>query len=873
MNLEKTYSPESVEEKWYTYWEEQKFFRSVPDERESFTIVIPPPNVTGVLHMGHMLNNTIQDVLIRRARMRGYNACWVPGTDHASIATEAKVVNMLAEKGIKKEDIGREEFLKHAYEWTDKYGGIIFKQLRKLGASCDWDRERFTLEPKLSEYVIKTFVDLHNKGLIYQGLRMTNWDPAAQTALSDEEVYYKEVNSKLYHIRYQIEGTEDEWITIATTRPETILGDTAICVHPEDERYKDMKGKKAIVPLINRAIPIIYDEYVEMEFGTGALKVTPAHDLNDYELGKKHNLENIDILNADATMSPAAQLYVGEDRFKVRKKIAKDLEASGNLVEAEDYSNKVGYSERTHVVIEPRQTKQWFLKMKGLADPALKNVLDDTIQFFPPHYKNLYRHWMENIRDWCISRQLWWGQQIPAYYLPNGEYVVAETAEEALKLAQEKSANPALTLADLRQDEDVVDTWFSSWLWPISVFNGFDDQSELDYYYPTNVLVTGWDIIFFWVARMVMAGYEFKGERPFHSVYFTGMVRDKQGRKMSKSLGNSPDPLGLIEQFGADGVRMGLLFSSPAGGDLLFEDKLCEQGRNFNNKIWNALRLMKGFEITEGKNEDNEPAIQWFENKLSQVIEETDKMYETYRLSEIIKTLYSFVWNDFCSAYLEMTKPDFGSPIDQYTYDKTIEFFEALMKLLHPFMPFITEEVYHLMKERADKDSIMMSDYPKAADYDQLAIDKGEFAKSIITKVRDIRNQAGLKQRDMMKLYFQSETPAYYDSFKNIIQKKAFLECFDHTTEDKPNTVSFIINQDNFFIDTGAEIDVAKEAEKLRKEIEYTLGFIKSVNKKLGNERFVNNAPEAVVNSERKKLADAEEKLAIFQDNLSKLEV
>ncbi len=871
MEIAKTYSPQEVEDKWYAYWLEKEVFKSTPDEREAYTIVIPPPNVTGVLHMGHMLNNTIQDLLIRRARMRGYNACWVPGTDHASIATEAKVVNMLAEQGIKKEDLSREEFMKHAFAWKDKYGGIILQQLKKLGASCDWDRTRFTLEPKLSKAVIKVFVELHKKGLIYKGHRMTNWDPAAKTAIMDEEVYHEERNARLYHIRYKIEGTEDEYVTIATTRPETIMGDTAICLHPEDERYSALKGKKAIIPLIDRPIGFIYDEYVDMEFGTGALKVTPAHDPNDYVLGKKHNLELIDILNEDGTLNEKAQLCIGEDRAIARKKVAKMLEEAGHLVKVEDISHKVGFSERTKVVIEPRLTSQWFVKMKSLAEPALKQVLDEDIRFFPKNYENLYKHWMEGIHDWCISRQLWWGQQIPVWYINDDEYVVAENEEEALGLAREKTNNPDLQLSDIKQDEDVVDTWFSSWLWPISVFDGFDDDTELNYYYPTNVLVTGWDIIFFWVARMVMAGIEFKGEKPFSDVYFTGMVRDKKGRKMSKSLGNSPDPLQLISDFGADAVRVGLLFASPAGGDLLFDDKLCEQGRNFSNKIWNALRLIKGWEVKAGGNESNVPAMDWFENKLYKVIAETDNQYETYRISELLKNLYSFIWNDFCSVYLEMIKPDFGEPIDQFTYEKTVWFFGELMKLMHPLMPFITEEIYQQLEKRPEGDCIALATYPMTAPYDDQALNNGEMAKELISKIRDIRNKQGLKQREPLEVFFNKSNANSHGEFRDIIMRKAFLKSFEVTEQNVENSVNFMIEKDSFYVITGQTVDVASELTRLKEEEEYLTGFAASVRKKLSNERFVNNAPEAVVGKEKKKLADAESKLETIQSTIAKL--
>ncbi len=869
MELAKNYSAQDVEGKWYDYWMEHKLFRSVPDDREPYTIVIPPPNVTGVLHMGHMLNNTLQDVLIRRARMNGYNACWVPGTDHASIATEAKVVKMLKEKGINKWDITRDEFLKYAFEWKDEYGGKILNQLRKVGASCDWERTRFTMEPKLSKAVIQSFVKLYDKGLIYRGYRITNWDPEAKTVVSDEEVYHKEINSKLYHIRYQVEGS-DEWVTIATTRPETIMGDTAVCFNPEDDRYKHLAGKKVIVPLINRAIPTITDDYVDVEFGTGALKVTPAHDANDYAIGQRHNLETIDILNEDGTLAEAAQIFVGEDRFKARKLVAAELEEKGHIVKIEEFTNNVGYSERTNSAIEPRLTRQWFVKMKDLGAPALENVMNDNITFFPEKYKNTYRHWLENIRDWCISRQLWWGQRIPVWYLDEETFFVAEDVDAALTLAKEKTGRD-IKASDLKQDEDVVDTWFSSWLWPISVFEGFESEEEVGYYYPTNVLVTGWDIIFFWVARMIMAGYEFRGELPFKDVYFTGMVRDKQGRKMSKSLGNSPDALELLEKFGADGVRVGLLLCSPAGGDLLYDDKLCEQGRNFSNKIWNALRLVKGWEVTEGKNEDNTAAIEWMENKFNQVAQQVEKSYETYRISEVLNTLYKFVYDDFFGTYLEMVKPEYQKPIDQYSFDKTIDLFEKVMQIFHPIIPFITEEVYHSLRERKAGESIMYTNYAKDQKVDDGIVLEGEIAKDILNKVRLVRNKNSLKQRDPIQLYVKTAKPDNYKRFMNTIKRKAFLSSFEYTDTDIENAVSFIVNKDQFFVDTGVEINAESEMERLQKDLDYQKGFLLSVSKKLSNERFVNNAPAAVVENERKKQADAEKKIQILTESIAKL--
>ena len=867
--LSKHFDHKTVEEKWYKHWMDKNYFHSEPNEKEPYTIVIPPPNVTGVLHMGHMLNNTIQDVLIRRARMQGYNACWVPGTDHASIATEAKVVAKLKEQGIKKSDITREEFLEHAFEWKEKYGGIILEQLKKLGASCDWERTRFTMEESLSKAVIKSFVHLHKKGLIYQGQRMTNWDPEAKTALSNEEVNYEEVDSNLYHIRYALVGKENEFITIATTRPETILGDSAICVHPDDERYAHLEGAKAIVPLVNREIPIIFDEYVDIEFGTGALKVTPAHDENDYVLGQKHNLETIDILNADGTMSAAAQLYIGEDRFVVRKKIAKDLKVTGNLVQIEQIKNKVGFSERTKVAVEPRLTHQWYLKMEELSQPALENVMNDNIQFFPSRFKNLYKHWLENIRDWCISRQLWWGQQIPAYYLNDGSVYVAESIEEALQQAQEATGNNQLQLSDLRQEEDVVDTWFSSWLWPISVFDGFEKKEEVDYYYPTNVLVTGWDIIFFWVARMIFAGYEFRNEMPFKHVYFTGMVRDLQGRKMSKQLGNSPDALKLIEDFGADGVRFGMLKSAPAGNDLLFDEKSCEEGSKFSNKIWNALKLVKGWEVKPGYNEDNQMAFNWFDARLNETIEKMEASFKEYRLSEALMTLYSFVWDDFCSWLLEIIKPAYQQPIDEGSLNKTLAYFETISKLLHPFMPFLTEEIFHVLN--GDEQDVIVSDYPEAKPYDEKLLKKGELIKSVVSALRDVRTKYQLKAKDPFKVFIQTTDEKSYEGVLPIISKLAFLEEITLIKEEVEATVTLLVGTDKLFAQLEVEVDVEAETIKLTEEINRLKGFIKGIDKKLSNERFVSNAPEAVVALEKKKKADNEAKIKILEENLASL--
>lgn len=905
MELSTRYSPQEVEGKWYDHWMQKNYFHSVPDEREAFSIVIPPPNVTGVLHMGHMLNNTIQDILIRKARLEGKNACWVPGTDHASIATEAKVVKLLREQGIKKSEIGRDKFLEHAFEWKDKYGGIILDQLKRLGASCDWERTRFTMEDSLSKAVIKVFVDLYNKGKIYRGLRMTNWDPEAQTVLSNEEVIYKDEQSKLYHVRYQIEGTE-EYLTIATTRPETILGDTAIAVHPEDERYAHLKGKRVIVPMANRSIPIIFDKYVDMEFGTGALKVTPAHDMNDNEIGERHNLEVIDIFNADATMSEAAGFYLGMDRFAVRKQIAKDLKELGSIVDIEDYKNKVGRSERTNAVVEPRLTEQWFLGMKEFAKTALDAVSSDEVTFYPTHFWNMYNNWLneDNVKDWCISRQLWWGQRIPAYYIED-HIIVQETGEEALAEAKKLTGRDDLTMEDLKQDEDVVDTWFSSWLWPISVFDGFENQEELKYYYPTNVLVTGWDIMFFWVARMIMAGYEWSedllgedfvkanGKQPFQDVYFTGMVRDNKRRKMSKSLGNSPDALALIDTYGADGVRFGMLSSAAAGNDIVFdapfdpetkkalnESKLCEQGRNFCNKMWNALRLIKGLETTDSaaSEEDaqiNQLAYDWLINKYNALVTDLEANFKEYRLSDAIMSLYSFIWGDFCSWYLEMIKPEYGKPIDAKTKEQALDLFEKLMTLLHPFMPFVTEEIWHGLKERAAGDDCVVSTYPTAAAFDAELIKKVELAKDVVSKVREARNKNGLKAKELLKLYVEASDTAksMYQTpgLESMIKKMAVLESFEACTTEPENSVDFLAQTDKYFLVINKEIDVEAERTKLMADLEYAKGFVVKLEKKLSNERFVNNAPEQVVANERKKLADNQEKVRLIEESLKRL--
>ncbi|MBR6639375.1 MAG: valine--tRNA ligase, partial [Muribaculaceae bacterium] len=853
------YSPAEVEDKWYSYWMENDLFKSVPDEREPYTIVIPPPNVTGVLHMGHMLNNTIQDILIRRARMEGKNALWVPGTDHASIATEAKVVAKLASEGIKKTDLTREEFLKHAWAWTEKHGGIILEQLKKLGASCDWSRTAFTMDDLRSKSVIKVFVDLYNKGLIYRGVRMVNWDPAALTALSDEEVIYKEEHSKLYYLRYFVEG-EDKYIVVATTRPETILGDTAVCINPNDERYQWLKGKKVIVPLVNRAVPIIMDEYVEMDFGTGCLKVTPAHDVNDYMLGEKYNLPTIDIFNDNGTISDAGGMYIGKDRFDVRKEIVVDLEAAGLVEKIEDYNNKVGYSERTKVVIEPKLSMQWFLKMDEITIPALNAVMDDNIKFYPPKFKNTYRHWMTNIKDWCISRQLWWGHRIPAYFMPEGGYVVAESAEEALELAKAKTGNSSLTISDIRQDEDCLDTWFSSWLWPISLFNGILDpeNEEIKYYYPTSDLVTGPDIIFFWVARMIVAGYEYMKDKPFGSVYFTGIVRDKIGRKMSKSLGNSPDPLDLIATYGADGVRMGMMLAAPAGNDILYDDKLCEQGRNFCNKIWNAFRLVKGWETSDIEQPEYAiRATQWFKAKIDETLVDVKDLFSKFRLSEALMAVYRLFWDEFSSWYLEMIKPAYGQPIDKKTYEDTLNYFDALLRLLHPFMPFITEELWQHLAERKEGESIMNALIPSPGTINEEVLSSMEKAKEVVIGVRGVRAAKNIPPKESLELNVLGEFNA---SEYNVIAKLANLSVINTSVEKDASASSFMVGTTEFNVPLANNIDVEAELTKLKKDLDYYKGFKESVLRKLSNDRFVNNAPFAVVEGERRKLADAETK-------------
>ncbi len=880
--IAKVYDPKSVEEKWYSHWLKHKFFRSVPDERQPYTVVIPPPNVTGVLHMGHMLNNTIQDVLVRRARMLGKNACWVPGTDHASIATEAKVVQMLRERGIKKSDLSREDFLKYAWEWKEKYGGIILEQLKKLGASCDWDRTRFTMEDDLSEAVIDVFIDLYNKGHIYRGLRMVNWDPAGLTAVSDEEVIHKEVNSKLYYVRYQlvdesniplptVNGQDGAWITIATVRPETILGDTAVCVHPNDERYKNLKGKFCIIPIVNRKVPIIFDEYIEMEFGTGALKVTPAHDINDYNIGLKHNLEVIETLTPDGKLSEAAGHYIGEDRFVVRKKIVKDLEELGNLVKTEDYKNKVGYSERTDAVIEPRLSLQWFVNMPGIAKPALDAVVNGDVKLFPDKFINTYKYWMENVKDWCISRQLWWGQRIPAWYDGDGNFVVAKTQEEAQ--AKFKSQNPTVDVNSIRQDEDVLDTWFSSWLWPISVFDGFKDRDNADikYYYPTNDLVTAPEILFFWVARMIIAGYEYRGEKPFENVYLTGIVRDKLGRKMSKSLGNSPDPLDLIAKYGADGVRVGMLLSSAAGNDLLFDESHCEQGRNFSNKVWNAFRLVKSWEVDSACTQPaaNKMAIQWMQSRLGEQLDLINDGYSKLRVSEVLMIKYKLFWDDFCAWYLEMIKPEFGKPIDKATYNSTVTFMEMLLKILHPFMPFITEEIYHLIAERDEKDCVVVAEWPLIKASDKKLLADFEHVKIIVGQIRNIRNEKGISPKISFDLFYKGN---YDPLFNDTIKKLSNINAVTVADGSVEKAYSFLAGTTEFFIPFNETVDVNAERERLQKELDYNKGFLESVMKKLGNQNFVSKAkPEIIVNEEKKK-ADAEQKIKALQQQLEVLQ-
>ncbi|MVN22184.1 valine--tRNA ligase [Mucilaginibacter arboris] len=914
MEIPKTYNPKETENKWYQYWMEHGFFKSVPDDREPYTIVIPPPNVTGVLHMGHMLNNTIQDVLVRRARMQGKNACWAPGTDHASIATEAKVVAMLKERGIAKKDLSREEFLNYAWEWKEKYGGIILEQLKKLGASCDWDRTRFTMDADMSEGVIDTFIHLYKKGWIYRGVRMVNWDPQGKTVVSDEEVIRKEVNQKLYYIRYEVVGLSEEvgarsgeqgdqqsvisnqlsasdeflhltprtsYLTIATTRPETIMADAAICINPNDERYASFIGKKVLIPLINREIPIILDDYVEMDFGTGCLKVTPAHDLNDYNLGIKHHLPVIDILNDDGTLNEKAEILVGKDRFAARKEIAKLLEEAGNLEKIEEYKSQVGFSERTDAVIEPKLSMQWFCKMEEMAGPALDYVLNGEVKLIPDKFINTYKYWMENVKDWCISRQLWWGQQIPAWYLPNGQFVVAKTREEAFEEAKLLSPQlPDLKIEDLHQEEDVVDTWFSSWLWPISVFDpsffsgkNSIGNADLQYYYPTNDLVTAPEILFFWVARMIMAGHEFKGEAPFKNVYLTGIVRDKLGRKMSKSLGNSPDPLDLIEKYGADGVRVGMLFSSPAGNDLMFDESHCEQGRNFANKIWNAFRLVKGWEVDQHLSNPNENAIAWFETRFNQALTEIEENFKQYRLSEALMATYKLVWDDFCAWYLEMVKPVYQQPIDAATHKATIQFFKNILKIVHPFMPFLTEELWHdnLFGEREELDCCIVAQQPVIGEINLKLLNEISTIKEVIAEIRNTRNMKQISPKEALPLAVKSNSEINYQTYQPILSKLGNLSEVSFTTEKIAGAVNFIAGTDEFFMELANNVDAEAERERIQKELSYLQGFLKSVNAKLSNERFVQNAKAEIVANEQQKKADAEAKIAILEEGLAAL--
>ena len=873
MDLNKNFDHQSAEKKWYQHWLDKKYFHSEPDDREPYTIVIPPPNVTGVLHMGHCLNNTIQDILIRRARMQGKNACWVPGTDHASIATEAKVVQMLREKGIIKSSLSREEFLQYAWQWKEEYGGIILQQLKLMGCSLDWDRTSFTMDPAYYQSVINIFIDLYEKGFIYRGKRMINWDVKAKTALSDEEVIRKETQQKLYHLQYKIDTDKEEFIIIATVRPETIMGDTAICVHPDDERYKHLHGKFAFVPLINRRVPIIQDEYVTMDFGTGALKVTPAHDSNDYQLGEKHNLDVVDIFDEEGKLNEAAQIYIGEDRFVARKKIANELNEKGFLVKTEDYTSEVGYSERTNEVVEPRLSLQWWVDMKKIAGPALQAVMDDEIQFFPAKFKNLYRHWMANIKDWCISRQLWWGHQIPAWYDAEGRFVVAANEHDA---KEKFAAQYNLSDVALQQDEDCLDTWFSSWIWPIEVFKGFSepDNKEFKYYYPTNTLVTAPEIIFFWVARMIMAGFEYKKEKPFSEVYFTGIVRDKQGRKMSKSLGNSPDLIEMIEKDGADAVRFGIMISSPAGNDLMWDQAGNEQGRFFINKMWNALRLIKMWEnktgsATSSTQHKNNFAVQWFEHRLKEATEEVNHLFKDFNLSTALKTIYSLIWDDFCSWYLEWVKPGFEESISQEVYEKTVAYFDNLLQLLHPFMPFVTEEIYHQLKER--KTDLMVSQYAEATNLNRTLLSEGSFLKEIITAIRDARNKNQLKQKDAIKLHIETGNKDLYQSIENILANQVNAESIQYTTAQVANTITVVVQKDKIYIESTADIDTTAQKQKLQKDLDHLKGFLQSVNKKLGNEKFVQNAKPEVIAIEKKKKADAEEKIKLIEESLSTL--
>jgi valyl-tRNA synthetase len=870
MEIPAKYDPQLTEDKWYKYWMDHHFFKSTPDSREPFCIVIPPPNVTGVLHMGHMLNNTIQDVFIRRARMLGKNACWVPGTDHASIATEARVVNKLANEGINKFDIGRVKFLDEAWAWTHKHGGIILEQLKKLGASCDWDRTCFTMDEARSESVIKVFVDLYNKGYIYRGVRMVNWDPQAKTAVSDEEVNYIEVKSKLYYVKYKIVGSK-EYLIVATTRPETILGDTAVCVNPNDDRYKHLKGKKVVVPIVNRTVDIIFDEYVDPEFGTGALKITPAHDLADYEIGLKHKLEVIDIFNDDGTLNEKAQHFVGVDRFKARDLAVQKLEQDDLLEKTEDYNNKVGRSERTNAIIEPRLSVQWFLQMKKLSEPALENVVNGTISLYPGKFINTYKHWMENVKDWCISRQLWWGHRIPAYYLPNGDYVVAETDAEALELAKKKSNNSNLKISDLRQDEDVLDTWFSSWLWPISVFDGirYPDNKDITYYYPTDVLITAPEILFFWVARMIISGYEYRGKEPFRTVYLTGIVRDKKRQKMSKSLGNSPDPITLMEKYSADGVRVGMLLCSAAGNDLLFDESLTEQGRNFGNKIWNAFRLVKQWQVDDSipQPEYAKQSILWFTNQFNKTLAEIEEQFSTYRVSEALMTVYKLFWDEFSGWYLEMIKPEYQKPIDSKTFDSTIDFFDKLLKVLHPFMPFITEEIWQLIEPRKDGESIMISKMPEPTIVDEKVISSFNMMKDAVTQVRTIRKSKNIPMKEPLSLHML-ESKEYNEMVTSTLIKMGNLKEFSKTSSKIADAEAFLVSTTEFFLSTGAKVDIEAELKKLNDELEHLKGFLTSVNKKLSNEKFISGAPQNVIEMERKKQSDAESKIKAIEERL-----
>ncbi len=876
MEIAKNFQHSAAEDKWYKHWDGAGYFTSTPDDRPAYTVVIPPPNVTGVLHMGHALNDTVQDILVRRAKMQGYNTCWVPGTDHASIATEAKVVNMLKERGIDKNKLSRDEFLKYAWEWKEKYGGIILQQLKKLGCSLDWNRTHFTMDEKYYAAVIRVFNDLYEKGYIYRGVKMINWDPKAKTALSDEEVIHKQTNSKLYYVRYKLDGDSDEYLTIATVRPETILGDTAVCVHPDDPRYAHLKGRKCIIPLVNREVPIIFDDYIDIEFGTGALKVTPAHDINDYNLGQKHNLEVIDTLNDDGTLSEAAGMYVGQDRFDVRKQIVKDLDAAGHLVKEEDYSNQVGFSERTDAVIEPRLSMQWWCNMEELAGPALENVLNDNIQFHPAKFKNLYRHWMENIKDWCISRQLWWGQRIPAWYDSENTIYVAQTEEEAYQKYKEQKPELAAAKPELRQDEDVLDTWFSSWLWPMQVFGWNEDPNneELKYYYPTKTLVTAPEIIFFWVARMAMAGYEFLDQKPFDEVYFTGIVRDKKGRKMSKSLGNSPDLLKLIEDFGADAVRFSVMISSPAGNDLLYDETTLDQGRNFSNKMWNAMKLVKSWEERTAENiEDGNVhfAMEWMEQRIAEASQQLTELFKDFRLSEALKTIYSLIWDDFCSWYLEWVKPAQGAQMSHHVYQRTVDLYEQLLQLLHPYMPFVTEEIYHLLRDRKDGNDLIVKQLPVYDGLNKDTLKNGAKLKQLITAVRDARNKNQLKPKDSIKLWVDTEHHSFYEIVQDILRRQVNAENLGYTSEAKQGTISVVVDTDKLYIEADAAVDASVQKEKLQKELDYLQGFLKSVDKKLSNERFVQNAKPEIVEVERNKKVDAEAKIKAIEESLSLL--